>query len=366
MKNIRGRSRRCTAATRVANELGALFRIVEARRRGRMGGLSQDPDHVVEVGHGAHPAVPPHRIDHVGDDAWHFLHGEAIGHRRTHHVDARRHPGMDVRVDRIGEWRQEDTRPSRPCLVVVVDDLREPLAVQNSRHRTGLRHVVHEPVAVVVVADIVMVELGRPRRLERCLEILSIPIGNDVEPIRVHARHEEQDHVVADLLHLRGIFGHDAISEMRHHLGRRDLGRVQAGIEPNDRFAFGRVARGGLIIDARAREGLAHLTPLVEPREIGLARDIEQQKRFLEDGAPDLTKLDAIARGVESPVILDELVPFRELVVRAWLEADDVRRLRNLGRYESGQKDRNQENGYAWQGGLLNLKARMCRIVSNG
>ena len=146
---------------------------------------------------------------------------------------------------------------------------------------------------------------------------------------------------------------------MRHHLGRRDLGRMQAGIEPDDRFALGRVKLGGRVIDASARKGLAHIAPLVEPCKIGLARDIEKQKRLLEHRAPDLTKLDATARGVESAVILDELVPFRELVVGARLEADDVRRLRNLGGCQSRKKNRNQENGDAWQGCLLNLKARI-------
>ena len=58
--------------------------------------------------------------------------------------------------------------------MMVVDDLRIPLPVQQLGHGLGLRHVVHEPIAIVVVPDIVMVKLGRPGGLERGPKILVI------------------------------------------------------------------------------------------------------------------------------------------------------------------------------------------------
>ena len=122
--------------------------------------------------------------------------------------------------------------------MMVVDDLGEPLVVEDPAHRRRLGHVVHEPVPVVVVPDVVVVELGRPGGLEGGLEVPAVPGRDDVESVGVHGGHEDENHLVADLPRLLRFLGGDAVGEERHHLRRRHLGGMQSGVNPDDRLAF--------------------------------------------------------------------------------------------------------------------------------
>ncbi len=73
--------------------------------------------------------------------------------------------------------------------MLVVDDLRVPLVVHDLGHSFGFRHVVHEEIAIVVVADIVVIKLRRSRLLEWRAELALVPLADDLETIGIHHRH---------------------------------------------------------------------------------------------------------------------------------------------------------------------------------
>ena len=67
----------------------------------------------------------------------------------------------------------------------VVDDLREPFLPEQLCDRLCLREIQHEPVAVVVVTGVVVVELGRGCSLGLCAERFPIPVSDDVDAVRI-------------------------------------------------------------------------------------------------------------------------------------------------------------------------------------
>ena len=65
--------------------------------------------------------------------------------------------GIEVGIDGILERRHEQTHAVRAHLMHVVHDFREPLLIQHARDETRLDLGQHEPVAIVVVADVLVV-----------------------------------------------------------------------------------------------------------------------------------------------------------------------------------------------------------------
>ena len=83
---------------------------------------------------------------------------EAIEHRAADQVDAAHHLRVDVGVERVGKRRHEHPRRRPSRLVLVVHDLRQPVLVQQRVDDAGLGLRLHVGVAVVVVADVLLVE----------------------------------------------------------------------------------------------------------------------------------------------------------------------------------------------------------------
>src|SRR5678815_3382030 len=104
--------------------------------------LRQQPDHVVGVRERTETAVPPGRVARAR------AHGharlpfrlEARVHGRGNEIQLHRNERVEVEVERIAERRREHHRARGPGLVMIVDDLREPLVVRDPRvvDRLGL------------------------------------------------------------------------------------------------------------------------------------------------------------------------------------------------------------------------------------
>ena len=108
-----------------------------------------------------------------------------------------------VRLDGLHVGRQKQARAVRPLLVYVVDYLRVPDVVNliNGQLRLDLREGV--PVAVVVVADVLVIKLRRRRALVGRAQGLVVPVLHDVHAVRVQRGHEQDDRVAQDFLNLR-------------------------------------------------------------------------------------------------------------------------------------------------------------------
>src|SRR5687768_1789967 len=128
--------------------------------------LREQPNHVVEVHRRPEPAIPPRGIVRASPrcGARLLLEHETIVHRRTDEVDAGDDEWIVEVVEGIAERRREQHRARRAGLMVIVHDLREPLAEQHARHvlRLGLRD--HVEVTVVVVPDVFLIEARNARR----------------------------------------------------------------------------------------------------------------------------------------------------------------------------------------------------------
>ena len=79
-----------------------------------------------------------------------------------------------------------------------VDDLRLPLPPR-VLHHARFDHVEHVAVAVVVVADILLVELRHRRDLERRADVAAIPLRHHLLAVRVDGRPQQQDDVLEDV-----------------------------------------------------------------------------------------------------------------------------------------------------------------------
>src|SRR4026207_1641568 len=88
-----------------------------------------------------------------------------------------RDAGVDGGIDGLGVGRHRDARAREPHLVLVEPDLREPLVVHGARDGPRLLLRQHPPAAVVVVADVVVVEPRLAPALVTAAEVLAVPLA---------------------------------------------------------------------------------------------------------------------------------------------------------------------------------------------
>jgi hypothetical protein len=155
-------------------------------------------------------------------------------HVRADDVDARDGTGMEVEVERIAERRREHHRALRPGLMVVVHDLRNPLAVHDAVDVRGFGERRHVEVAVVVVPRVVVVEHG-----DGHVAVLHVPVGHEIHAIRVD-QHCQHDHVVQNPHRLRVGARRHLVDQLEELLRAERLVGVQTAVDPDDRLAFAR------------------------------------------------------------------------------------------------------------------------------
>ncbi len=92
-----------------------------------------------------------------------------------------------VRLDRLHVRRQEKPRAVLTLLMDVVDDLRMPDVVDliDRELRLDLRERV--PVAVVIVADVLVIKLWRLGAFELCSERFVVPVFHDIDAIGIES-----------------------------------------------------------------------------------------------------------------------------------------------------------------------------------
>ena len=182
-------------------------------------------------------------------------------HGGPDHFDAEGDERVEVVVEGIAEGRHEDDGAGGAGLVVVVDDLREPLVEHLPVHVGGFRHVGHVEIAIVVVADVLGVE---PRQLvhaalarlfERRVGILGaahVPVGDEVLAVGV-GLDVELDGVVEEAHGLR-VGAADHLVDLLHELLRADgLGGVEAAVDPDDGLAVAGESRACCSVRPSAR-----------------------------------------------------------------------------------------------------------------
>ncbi len=114
----------------------------------------------MEVRGGAQAAVPPCRVARPASHrraGLPFLNEPAV-HRRAHQIDSDGNERIEVVVERIAKRRSEDHCAGWSSLVVIVDDLRIPRAIENAVHSLSLGLRRHVRIAIVVVSRVLLIQ----------------------------------------------------------------------------------------------------------------------------------------------------------------------------------------------------------------
>ena len=123
-------------------------------------------------------------------------------------------------------------------LVLVEPHRRKPVVPQQLRRVLAFLLREHVHVAVVVVADVRVIEVrDRAVRVRRA-DVLVEPVGDHDLAVGIQARHEHEDHVVENLLHVRRVARSRAMHQLHRHLRRADLGRVDAARDEQHELAL--------------------------------------------------------------------------------------------------------------------------------
>ncbi len=85
----------------------------------------------------------------------------------------------------------------------VVDDLRMPDVENLIDDELRLDLGERVPVAIVIVARVLVIELGRIGSFVRRAQSLLIPVVDDVDAVRIRRRHQQNDRVLQNLLNFR-------------------------------------------------------------------------------------------------------------------------------------------------------------------
>ena len=159
---------------------------------------------------------------------------------RANQIDAGGNQRIEDVVEWIAERRREQHRPGGSRLMVVVDDLREPLLVEDAVHvdRLGLAREVE--VAIVVVADVLLVGPWEPgQRAQRRFALAHVPVRDQFMTVRVGVDRQHDD-IAEEPERFRVRAADQLIHGLDELLRTQHLAGVQPAIDPDDCLSFGR------------------------------------------------------------------------------------------------------------------------------
>ncbi len=251
------------------------------------------------------------------------MHAELIHQRHLRRI----HVGFD----RIEIRRHEHPRAGAAHLVHVEREVRMPEVVQLRDGEAGFLLREHEPVAVVVVPGVFVIEARQLGALERRAEVLAIPLHYQQLAVGIVAGQHDRYHVLPDCAARRRFIRHQVISQLRRHLGGAHLGRVNAAI---DQHHTARLCQqlGSLALRERPRVCQARLRPLpaFELREIFRCADEGHVQIIALGGLAQVLHLQPVGGRIQLFEVGDDLMIIRQLVIAAQAKAKVRFRWRNM------------------------------------
>jgi hypothetical protein len=241
-----------------------------------------------------------------------------IEHRAADEVDAAHHLRVDVGVERIRKRRHEHPRRRPTGLVLVVHDLRQPLPVEQIVDDPRLRLRLHVGVAVVVVADVLLVEPRHRAVLVRRADVFPIPVDHEIQAVGVDRGQQHEDDVVADLAALVRFVDGQLMRQQEGVLRGGHFAGMQAVVDPDDGLAFtGKLPRRLIVDAAHVGKLAADLTIVLDAREVGFRRDQHDENVVALGRLPRRVHGHTVRRGVERREVLLQLPEVGELVIVA-------------------------------------------------
>ena len=140
----------------------------------------------------------------------------------------------------------------------VIDDFRKPFLPKQTRDGLCLFQIEHEPVTIIVVSGVVMIEFRRVATFGGRAQGLAIVIGHYVHAVGIGRRNQNQDRVVQNRERVFVVGARQIVSELHRHLGSDNLSRMNRAGNDDNRLAF----TNQLIAFGIAR----HLARISQPR----------------------------------------------------------------------------------------------------
>ena len=219
-------------------------------RRRAADDLGQQADGVVEIGDRPDHAVVPGGIGGraAGAGAGLVLDHQAAVHGHAHLLQGGHDQGVIVEIEGVAERRHEHHHAGGAGLVLVEDDLREPLVEQLPVDVGRLSHLRHVAVAIVVVADVLLVEARNALELTlQRIVVAHVPVRHQFHAVRIVVGEQDYD-IVQRPQGLGVVHGQQAVEDLDLALAGHRFGGVQARIDPHHGLALGRQGGGvGLV-----------------------------------------------------------------------------------------------------------------------
>ena len=136
-----------------------------------------------------------------GDDPLLSFRLEGLGYGGSDEILPSEKERREVEVCRLAVGRDENEGGEGRCLVMVVKNVGVPIMMDDAVKALGLWNTEHEGVAVVVMADVFLIEPREGTRLVGSAQVFGVPFGDNVHPIRV-GKNEERKHIFEDFLGL--------------------------------------------------------------------------------------------------------------------------------------------------------------------
>ena len=192
------------------------------------GRLGEHARHVVEGRDPVPPEVPPPRVNGPVDDPLDALLLGRVGHVGAEPVHLAPHQRVGVGPNWLRVGRHVEPRAVVAHLVVVDVGLRHPLPKQNLADVPRLDCVLHVGVAVVVVADVVVIEPRHRDALVVGALRPPVPVGDHLRPVGVQAREDDRDGILPDAVVLVVLAADELVDDLGGGLRGRHLVGVEA------------------------------------------------------------------------------------------------------------------------------------------
>ena len=108
----------------------------------------------------------------------------------------------------------------------VIDDLRKPLAPVKLGDVPSLLQIEHEPIAIVVVTGVMVIELRRNRAFGFRSKCLSIPIRDEIDAVGIRRWNQNENRVLQNLFRISIGRSREFVCEIHRHLRGDNLIRV--------------------------------------------------------------------------------------------------------------------------------------------
>ena len=249
-------------------------------------------------------------VDGVDDDPGLPLGRELGRHVRTELVHGRREARVHVGLDGVDVGWEEDPGARSAHLVDVVDDLGMPI-VLGPHGMLGLGLVEREPVPVVVVAHIELIQPRRCGAFELRAVVLVVELVHPLGPVGVQGRDLEEDHVVQDLLHLGVGRGRHGVGQAGCSLTPAHLGGVDVVGDHHDGPAL--VEEGlqviGPVDGAGVGQPALDAVEFVQASMVVGAGDGQHYEGAALGGHPEGVHRHTVAGSGQGVIVAGELIP---------------------------------------------------------